>query len=77
VERQKRFLSRLQASPRRAIKYVQKTLQGTNISPFQAALAQGQFNIVQMAPVTKSIRNVISTEILWTIGLIITYWWLK
>jgi len=32
---------------------------------------------VSMAPVTHSVRNAISIEILWTLGLIITYWWLK
>lgn len=77
VERQKRFITQIQASPARAIKYVKKTLKGTHTSPFQAALAQGQFNFVQMAPAPSSIRNVISIEILWTVGLIITYWWLK
>jgi len=24
-----------------------------------------------------SIRNVVSIEILWTVGLLISYWWLK
>ena len=77
VERQKRFMVRLQASPARAVTYVKKTLKGTQTSPFQAALAQVQLNSVQLAPVTMSIRNVASIEILWTIGLIITFWWLK
>ena len=77
VERRRRFLTRLQASPARAITYVKKTIKGTHTSPFQAALAQGQLNIVSMAPVTHSVRNAISIEILWTLGLIITYWWLK
>ncbi len=77
VERQKRFFTQVQATPARAFDYVKKTLKGTHTSPFQAALAQGQFTFVQMAPVQGSIRNEISIEILWTIGLIITYWWLK
>jgi DNA-binding helix-hairpin-helix protein with protein kinase domain len=77
VERQRRFMTRLQASPARAIVYVKKTLNGTQTSPFQAALAQVQLNSVQLAPVTLSIRNVISIEILWTVGLLVTYWWLK
>ncbi len=77
VERRKRFLTRLQASPAKAITYVKKTIRGTQTSPFQAALAQGQLNVVSMAPVTHSVRNAISIEILWTLGLIITYWWLK
>ena len=77
VERQRRFLTQLHASPARAITYVKKTLRGTHTSPFQAALAQVQLNSLQLAPVTMSIRNVISIEILWTVGLLITYWWLK
>jgi len=77
VQRRRRFITRLQASPARAMKYVKQTLKGTHTSPFQAALAQRPLNIVQMAPVTHSVRNAISMEILWTLGLIITYWWLK
>lgn len=70
-------MTRVQASPARAITYVKKTLKGTHTSPFQAALAQVQLNSVQLAPVTMSIRNVFSIEILWAVGLIITYWWLR
>ena len=77
VERRKRFVTRLQTSPARAMTYVKRTLRGTHTSPFQAALAQVQLNSVQLAPVTMSIRNVVSVEILWAIGLLITYWWLK
>ena len=77
VERQKRFMARVQASPIKAISYVRKTLKGTHTSPFQAALAQAQFNSVQLAPATTPIRQVLSIEILWTIGLLITYWWCK
>ncbi len=77
VERRKRFLTRLQTSPARAVTYVKRTLRGTHPSPFQAALAQVQLNSLQLTPITKSIRNVISIEILWTVGLIITVWWLK
>jgi len=77
VERQKRFMTRLQTSPTRAISYVKKSLRGTHTSPFQAALAQVQLNSLQLAPVTLSIRNVIAVELAWTVGLLITYWWLK
>lgn len=77
VERQKRFVTRVQASPARAIVYVRKTLKGTHTSPFQSTLAQVQLQSLQLAPVTISTRNVISIEILWTLGLLITYWWLK
>ena len=77
AERRRRFLTRLQASPARAITYVRKTLKGTHTSPFQAALAQSQLNVVSLAPVTHSVRNAISIEIVWTLGLIITYLWLK
>jgi DNA-binding helix-hairpin-helix protein with protein kinase domain len=77
AERQRRFVSRVQATPARAITYVRKTLKGTKSSPFQAALAQVQLNSLQLAPVTMSLRNVLSVELLWTIGLLITYWWLR
>jgi len=77
VARQRRVMTRIQASPARAVTFVKRTLRGTHSSPFQAALAQVQLNSVQMAPVTMSIRNVLSIEIAWIIGLIITYWWLK
>lgn len=76
VERHKRFMTQIQASPARALKYVKKTLKGTHTSPFQAALAQQQLNFVQMAPAPNSLRHAISHEILWVLGLIITYWWL-
>jgi DNA-binding helix-hairpin-helix protein with protein kinase domain len=74
--RQRRFVTRLQASPARAARYVRKAIQGTHSSPFQAALAQGPLNIVQMAPVTLSIRNTLAVEIVWALCLAVTYWWL-
>ena len=77
AERQSRFMTQLQATPARALRYVKKTLKGTHASPFQAALAQPQFNVVPLAPTTLSNRNAISVEILWIIGLLITYWWIK
>ncbi len=77
VARQKRFITQIQASPARAMKYVKNTLQGTNISPFQAALAQQQYTFVPLAPVQGTIRNALSTEMLWIAGLLITYWWLS
>lgn len=77
AERQQRFVTRLKASPAKAASYVRRSLKGTRPSPFQAALAQVQANPLRMAPVTMSIRNVLSIEILWALGLVITYWWLK
>lgn len=78
VERQKRFVTQVQTSPARALRYVKKTLRGTHTSPFQAALAQqAQLAFVQMAPAPASLRNAISAEILWVLSLIITYWWLS
>jgi len=77
VQHQKQFMTRLRASPVKAITYVKKTLKGTQTSPFQAALAQVQAGSLQLAPATMSIRNVVSIEIVWTVGFIITYWWLK
>ena len=77
VERQKRFVTRLKASPAKAASYVRRTLKGTRPSPFQAALTQLQLNPLRMAPATMPIRNVVAIEILWALGLIVTYWWLK
>jgi DNA-binding helix-hairpin-helix protein with protein kinase domain len=77
VERQKKWLTQVQATPARALKYVKKTLKGTHTSPFQAALAQGQFTTVQIVPAHASLRNAIAAEILWVLGLLITYWWLS
>ncbi len=75
--RRQRVLTRIQASPARAVTYMRRTLQGTQPSPFQAALAQAQLGSVQLTPVTLSIRNTLAVEITWAIGLLITYWWLK
>ena len=78
VERQKRFMTRLRTSPARAATYMKRTLKGTRTSPFQAALAQVPLNpLLRLAPVTMSIRNVLSIEIVWAVGLAVTYWWLK
>jgi DNA-binding helix-hairpin-helix protein with protein kinase domain len=77
VERRRRFLTRLQATPARAASYVRRSLRGTQSSPFQAALAQVQLNSVQLAPITISIRNMVAIEIVWTLGLLVTWWWLK
>jgi DNA-binding helix-hairpin-helix protein with protein kinase domain len=76
VARQKRFATRLRTSPARAASYLKRSLKGTRPSPFQAALAQAQ-PVLRLAPVTMSIRNVLSIEILWALGLVVTYWWLK
>jgi DNA-binding helix-hairpin-helix protein with protein kinase domain len=75
--RRRRLVTRIQATPARAIRYVKKTYQGTHTSPFQAALAQMPLNTVQLAPPTLPLRNVLAIEIVWAIGLAITYWWLK
>jgi hypothetical protein len=76
--RRRSFLARLQSAPARTLKYVQKTLRQTHSSPFQAALAQAQLAVVQLAPPAKiSTRNAIALEILWIAGLLITYWWTK
>lgn len=77
VARQQRFITQIQTSPARAIRYVQKTIRGTHTSPFQAALAQQQIAMPQLAPTQGTIRNAIAVEILWIAGLLISYWWLK
>ncbi len=77
AERRHRFMTQLQATAARSLRYSRQTLKGTHTSPFQAALAQGQLNLVWLAPTALSNRNVISVEILWIIGLLITFWWVK
>ena len=48
------------------------------LAPFQAALAQAQFTLVQLAqPAPISTRNAIALEILWISGLAVAYWWTK
>ncbi len=76
--RRRSFLARVQTAPVRTLKYLKKTLRQTHSSPFQAALAQAQFNLVQLAPPAPiSTRNAIALEILWIIGLAVAYWWTK
>ncbi len=70
-------MTRIQATPARAISYVRKSFKGTRTSPFQAALAQAQGTAMQMAPPAPALRTVLSVEIVWAIGLLITVWWLK
>ena len=77
VVRQRRILTRIQASPGRAVSYLRKTLQGTHSSPFQAALAQAQLQTVQMAPVTLPLRQVLAIELVWALGLLVTFWWAR
>ncbi len=73
--RRRSFLARVQTAPQRTLTYIKKTLRQTHSSPFQAALAQRSFAIVQMTTSTLSTRNAIALEILWIGGLLITYWW--
>ena len=76
--RRRSFLARVQTAPARTLKYAKKTLRQTHSSPFQAALAQAQFTLVQLAPPAPiSTRNAIALEILWISGLLITYWWTR
>ena len=77
AERHRQFAARVRATPVRALKYVRRTLRGTHTSPFQAALAQAQLNPIQIAPVTLPLRNVLAIEMLWALGLFVTYWWLR
>ncbi len=75
--RRRSFLARVQTAPARTLRYVQKSLRQTHSSPFQAALAQAQFAVVQLAPASISTRNAIALEILWICGLLITFWWTR
>ena len=76
--RRRSFLARVQTAPARTLKYVKQTLRQTHSSPFQAALAQAQLTLVQLAPAAPiSTRNAIALEILWISGLLITYWWTR
>jgi DNA-binding helix-hairpin-helix protein with protein kinase domain len=76
-ERHRRLATRIRTSPARAVTYVRRAIRGTQSSPFQAALAQVQLHAVQLAPVSMPIRNVVSIEILWTFGILVTWWWLR
>ncbi|KRH78346.1 protein kinase domain protein [Ferrovum sp. JA12] len=82
-----RIRAKLKAVPQRTIRHVHKTINRTHANPFQAALAQyqgptihysGNINLnrpnVSLATAT---ANALATEILWVIGMLITYWWLK
>ena len=73
--RRRSFLARVQTAPARTLRYMRKTLRQTHSSPFQAALAQQSFALVQLAPATISTRGAIALEILWISGLLITFWW--
>ena len=75
VVRQRRVLTRIQATPARAVSFLRKTLHGTHSTPFQAALAQAPLQSVQLAPATLPLRQGLAIEILWAICLLITYWW--
>ena len=76
--RRRSFLARVQAAPARTLRYVQKTLRQTHTSPFQAALAQAQGPLIQLAPLAPiSTRNAIALEILWICGLLITFRWTR
>jgi len=76
--RRRSFLARVQTAPARTLSYVRKTLRQTHSSPFQAALAQAQLTLVQLAPPAPiSTRNAIALEILWISGLLVAYWWAK
>jgi len=76
--RRRSFLARVQAAPARTLTYVRKTLRQTHNSPFQAALAQAQLTLVNLAPpAPMSTRNSIALEILWIFGLLIAFWWTR
>jgi hypothetical protein len=77
AQRRQRFLARAQRSPLRAARYLRNTLRGTQVSPFQAALAQAQWQTVQITPSTLPIRQALSIEIVWLLGLFVSVWWLK
>lgn len=74
--RRQRFLARMQRSPVRLARYVRNTLRGTQVSPFQAALAQAQWQPVQVQASVLPLRQAFSIEIAWLAGLVITIWWL-
>jgi DNA-binding helix-hairpin-helix protein with protein kinase domain len=77
-QRRRSFLARVQAAPARTLQYMRKTLRQTHSSPFQAALAQAQFNVVQLAPLAAiSTRNRIALELLWIGGLLTAFWWTR
>jgi hypothetical protein len=76
--RHRSFVAQMRAAPARTLRYVQKTLRQTTTSPFQAALAQTGGPILQLAPQSNlSTRNNVALEILWILGLLITFWWTR
>ena len=75
--RRQRFLARAQLSPKRVARYVRNTIRGTQVSPFQAALAQAQWQTVQLAPNQLPLHQAYSIEFAWIAGLLISIWWLK
>jgi DNA-binding helix-hairpin-helix protein with protein kinase domain len=74
AQRQQRLGVRLRASPRRALHYVRRALQGTHSSPFQAALAQAVTQPPQGAPL-RPLHECVAVELLWALGLAVTAWW--
>ncbi len=82
-----RLKAKLKAVPQRTIRHVHKTINRTHANPFQAALAQYQGPTINYSgninlngpnvPLTTATANALATEIIWVIGLLITYWWLK
>ena len=77
VARRKRFINQIRATQARAFKQVKNTIRGTNVSPFQAALAQQPLNPLPVRQIQGTIRNAVSIEIIWILGLIISFWWMK
>ncbi len=76
--RHRSFVAQVRAAPARTLRYVQKTLRHTHTSPFQAALAQSRGPVLQLAPrPALSTRNSVALEILWILGLLITFWWTR
>lgn len=76
--RRRSFVARVQAAPVRTLRYVQKTLRGTHTSPFQAALAQAQGPLRRLAPAAPvPTRTAVAIEILWILGLLVTFWWTR
>ena len=74
--RRQRFVARMQRSPARVARYVRNAIRGTQVSPFQAALAQAQWQPVQVQASVLPLRQAFSVEIAWLAGLAVSIWWL-
>ena len=86
IERTK-IRARIRQVPGKTLRHLQKSFNRTHTSPFQITLAQMQAPPGTVIPTSVPqnpaipfpvmVRNSISVEILWILGLLVTIWWVK